>query len=44
VARELRNRANSKIWRSPGKAVLRHRQGAAAATPRHNKTWLRNRV
>jgi hypothetical protein len=44
VARELRNRANNKIWRSPGQAVLRHRQGAAAETPRHNKTWLRNRV
>jgi len=46
VARELRNRASSKIWRSPGWAALplRHRPGAAAATPRHNKTWLRNRV
>jgi hypothetical protein len=46
VARELRNRASSKIWRSPGPAALplRHRPGAAAATPRHNKTWLRNRV
>jgi hypothetical protein len=46
VARELRNRASSKIWRSPGPAALplRHRPGAAAATPRHNKTWLRKRV
>ena len=46
VARELHNRASSKIWRSPGPAALplRHRPGAAAATPRHNKTWLRNRV
>ena len=46
VARELHNRASSKIWRSPGPAALplRHRPGAAAATPRHNKTWLHNRV
>jgi len=45
VARELRNQASSKISRSPDRALpLRHRLGAAAATPRHNKTWLRNRV
>ena len=46
LARELRNRASSKIWRSPDRAALplRHRPGAAAATPRHNKTWLRNWV
>ena len=46
VARELRNRASSKLWCSPGPAALplRHHPGAAAATPRHNKTWLRSRV
>jgi len=37
VARELPNRASSPPGRAP-----QHR--AAAATPLHNKTWLRNRV
>jgi hypothetical protein len=37
VARELPNRASSPPGRAP-----QHR--VAAATPLHNKTWLRNRV
>jgi hypothetical protein len=43
AAGDLPNRA--KIWRgSPGRAALSPRHRAAAATPVHNKTSLRNKV
>jgi hypothetical protein len=47
VSRALRNRPRAKTSRnSPGRVALppRQRQGAAAATPRHNKTLLRNKA
>jgi hypothetical protein len=45
AARDLPNRASGKIRRgSPGRAALSRRHRAAAATPLHNKTSLRNKV